>query len=314
MAGIWDELGIAPTRDRTAIKRGYAARLKTVSLDADPQGFARLRAAYEQALALAEAPVPQAAAKEAPHATQSRPEPVDRPDTAETAEAVENDGVADGLGRGDVVAAASWLLSARPGLTLAQDLRLTDRLGWAMAQDGSLPGAAVCAAAGQLGWAAGPLTGAWGGLLRARLDGEQWLAALRRDAASGTRLLGGARAVSARIMLGTGSMRALGMMANDRMLRRRYGEYLLHAGAVGGQFDAGRIAAVQKVLTAKPDKPASPLTLLFGIAIIAWALGAIAGGIDPEIRDGVTGAVAVGLVLLLWARKVLRRLRRRRRD
>ena len=43
MAGLWAELGIEPTCDAAAIRRAYAARLKTIRLDEEPQRFARLR-------------------------------------------------------------------------------------------------------------------------------------------------------------------------------------------------------------------------------------------------------------------------------
>src|SRR5882757_5563857 len=48
---MWDELGINPTDDPRAIRRAYAARLKTLDPDRDLQAFTRLRAALEQALA-----------------------------------------------------------------------------------------------------------------------------------------------------------------------------------------------------------------------------------------------------------------------
>ena len=47
----WHILGIAPTRDEAAIKRAYAQLLKKHRPDRDPDGFIRLREAYEAALA-----------------------------------------------------------------------------------------------------------------------------------------------------------------------------------------------------------------------------------------------------------------------
>jgi len=48
--GLWDELGIAPCRDRKAIRRAYAARLRQLDPDRNPEAFARLRGAFERAL------------------------------------------------------------------------------------------------------------------------------------------------------------------------------------------------------------------------------------------------------------------------
>ena len=48
---MWDELGIAPCDDPKAIRRAYAARLKTLDPDLDPATFMRLREALEWALA-----------------------------------------------------------------------------------------------------------------------------------------------------------------------------------------------------------------------------------------------------------------------
>jgi len=47
---MWDELGIAPCDDPKAIRRAYAARLKLLDPDREPDAFARLRQAYERAL------------------------------------------------------------------------------------------------------------------------------------------------------------------------------------------------------------------------------------------------------------------------
>lgn len=53
---IWDVLGLSPTTDVVAIKRAYANQLRTTRPEDDPDGFARLRAAYESALAQAADP------------------------------------------------------------------------------------------------------------------------------------------------------------------------------------------------------------------------------------------------------------------
>jgi hypothetical protein len=47
---MWDELGIAPCNDPKAIRRAYAARLKKLDPDRDPEAFARLRYALQWAL------------------------------------------------------------------------------------------------------------------------------------------------------------------------------------------------------------------------------------------------------------------------
>lgn len=45
----WRQLGLAPTDDVRAIRRAYAAKLKAIDVDRDPQAFIALREAFEQA-------------------------------------------------------------------------------------------------------------------------------------------------------------------------------------------------------------------------------------------------------------------------
>lgn len=51
----WDALALSPTNDADAVRRAYRARLKVVGPDRDPDGFQRLRAAYDAVLAELEA-------------------------------------------------------------------------------------------------------------------------------------------------------------------------------------------------------------------------------------------------------------------
>lgn len=53
---MWNELGIAATKDVKAIRRAYAGRLKAMNPDADPAAFQRLRHAYDWALHMAALP------------------------------------------------------------------------------------------------------------------------------------------------------------------------------------------------------------------------------------------------------------------
>ncbi len=49
-AEIWRHLGIAPSASEAEVRRAYAERLKTTHPEDDPEGFKRLRNAYERAM------------------------------------------------------------------------------------------------------------------------------------------------------------------------------------------------------------------------------------------------------------------------
>lgn len=77
-ASIWKRLGIAPTEDGRAIKKAYAARLKAIDPDEDPQAFIALREARDAALSQSEACAP-AAARVQEEPERPEPEPFRRP-------------------------------------------------------------------------------------------------------------------------------------------------------------------------------------------------------------------------------------------
>ena len=54
MNNIWTVLGLEPTQDVSAVKRAYALKARTCHPEEDPEGFLKLREAYQAALAYAE--------------------------------------------------------------------------------------------------------------------------------------------------------------------------------------------------------------------------------------------------------------------
>ena len=62
----WTILGIAPTDDKKAITAAYRAKLKTTNPEDKPEEFKALRAAYEEALRLADQPAEEPVRDESP--------------------------------------------------------------------------------------------------------------------------------------------------------------------------------------------------------------------------------------------------------
>ncbi|HEX7155636.1 MAG TPA: J domain-containing protein [Burkholderiaceae bacterium] len=79
MSEIWDELGIAPCDDPKVIRRAYAARLRQLDPDREPDAFARLREAYERALDLSRRKGPARPSAEPHHASTTNDGSVSRP-------------------------------------------------------------------------------------------------------------------------------------------------------------------------------------------------------------------------------------------
>ena len=316
MPGTWSELGIPPTTDTTVIRRAYAARLKTIRPDTDPHGFAALRTAYEDATArasrisLPDPPEPRPPAS--PEAMAPNPAP---PEPAPP----EPGTLTERLGRADPLAAAEWLLATRATgrLTLARDIQLADQLGWHLASDFSLPDDVVQATADRLGWPRENGAEPWARPLAARLAAAGWLATLHRESRSRWRWLGASHPVAARILLGRGRIAFMGAMSGDPTLRRRFGEYLLHAPVLAQMDQAGtpvldpaRIDSVRNHLA--PAKrpwriPAPPRWALWLGLILTVTLTA-AWVIDRDVAFVLTFTVGFGLaiafVAVAWIRAI----------
>ncbi len=318
----WPELGIAPTTDATAIRRAYARRLRTLKPDADPQGFARLREAYDLALGVADRrpgpPPGQGPGQPPPGPVVPRPPPpspesATRPAPPDPAISGP-DPLTEHLARHDVAAAAAWLRAAQDAgtLSLERGLQLADRLGRAMADDRSLPGPAVCAAAAALDWPESAGASDWAAPLRARLDAEAWLMQLRRHPATGAGWVADRDATAAHILLGRGPMRGLSLMRGDKVLHRQFAEYRRHAAQLADAFDPDRIEQVARLMDAPPRRRGSVrlVRLVLGLLGLCLLAGFIGGQFESSLRAGVTGTLITGSLTWLYCRSVWTRLQR----
>src|SRR5271166_4273826 len=135
MQSPWNELGIEPTADTGIIRRCYAARLKQNRPEDDPEGFQRLRAAYEAALAMATTREADRDLLRMPGVSWRNPTPTRTEDAAplgsELRSVSEQDpalrAIVAAIERRDMTAAAEALAKARR----AGDLSLADEMALA---------------------------------------------------------------------------------------------------------------------------------------------------------------------------------------
>jgi hypothetical protein len=89
MDEAWDLLGIAPTADPAAIRKAYAARLRAIDADREPDAFIALRAAFEHVRSRPDATFPGAEPEPDPPARIDRDADRNTPAQPRIAESVQ---------------------------------------------------------------------------------------------------------------------------------------------------------------------------------------------------------------------------------
>jgi hypothetical protein len=294
--GIWDILGIAPTPDETTIRRAYAAALKRTRPDEDPDGFRKLRGAYEAALrhaswqdARQQAPVQ---ASEPQPKQESLPAPVPpAPDVEQRAAAL--------IHAGDMDAAAALLLTVRGGdsLPLGPWMRLSYFLASRLAEDPAIPEAIVERIATDFGWyglgtqPATPIVK----VLRARIDAAHWIAALREDGRKWTRFFGNDKAAASAMMLGRGKLGLAGLLPPYNALLTLLSGLQAHGAWAARSLDADRTARLRKLAL-----DTSGQRLRWIVALCATFVAFTAAG---DFRSAVIGVFAMVRMRIAWLRQ-----------
>jgi hypothetical protein len=325
---MWDELGIDPCDDPKAIRRAYAARLKTLDQDRDPAAFERLRAALEGALAHAERAALDARAdedhlsaieewvaerqlllEEEPTGDEVPPSPASPAPgngaTAERAMAIELEAALDAR---DAAAAMPlyYRAAATGALALHAAAPLLERLFLLSLEAPQLEAEAFCRLARDFCWDKPPPDDQTESEVRTRvldrLAAEAWYRALV-DAAA--RRAGETRkqARVARLMLGRiGRVR---MPRVDRdALKQRLGEWRTHARWLSDRIAPSWISMLEK--RARRREIASMLFYtLFLVAMLLNSMRVVLVATSTgELPVWGYPAAALGAVFLLWLLKL----------
>ena len=255
---MWQELGIEPTTELASIKRAYAARLKLTRPDQDAAGFARLRAAYEAALARVagqqQAPAPRTEPVQ-PSPNMTGPSPADRPVPAPPTSPQPRDRLEEAvliaLQSRDVPAAADALERALKAgtLSIGTEMRLSGFMLQLLNRRPEIPLSQLIEAASRFGWSGGvPSTDPAVHVLRSRIAAESWFAELSESARAPSRILGAPRAGAAALLLGKGKFLFSRMFPPQPPLLSLMSELYVHAPWIRGRFDAERIAQVEALV------------------------------------------------------------------
>ncbi|MGI4945540.1 MAG: hypothetical protein ACRYHQ_34075 [Janthinobacterium lividum] len=258
MAGSadWEALALPPTNDADAVRRAYRARLKVVGPDRDPDGFQRLRAAYDAVLA------------ELDSARTGTP-PAEDADAGASVTRVLKDldahrSAGDEAGAIGVIDAA---LAALPPGSAALDA-LEDALLDDVALSRTLSAGLFRHLVARFDWhdAQGrtarddPERHA---VLEDRLTAEEWLDALRQEAAGPGGIVAAAMLASRHRKMMPLPPNGFDPDARDRV-RTLFGELREHSRFLLHRFDGASLARVREAvegppLVVEPAAPASPL-------------------------------------------------------
>lgn len=311
----WATLGIAPTADLDAVRRGYRERLRSTGPERDPEGFQALRQAYERLLAHL-----QQAQAGAPANGGTAP----AEDAADAARAfVDRLGALRATGDGD--AARAWAAQALgrhlPGsaaLDAIEDLLLGE-----VALDTRLSPPLFRMLAARFDWhdiqgRAARMDAERHAAVLDRIAAEEWMEGLHDAAASGDRAVRVAALLVAPPGRAAALLSAAPLDADERQqVRRQFEALLAHAYFVLTRFDGATLALLREAVEGPPlvaDAPPAPAPgpaggpaigmslsprrrlLVRAVAVVA-AVGAVAGQLwwkqsRPEAARGTDTSLA----------------------
>jgi len=339
-AGLWEELGIAPSRDPRTIRRAYAARLKQLDPDRNPEAFARLRGAFEWALRRAASldapgpsaePPPERAARDAPGQDFASPASGSQAqvERAPQAPAPDHDDIRDrallialdaALRQHDATAAIA--LYYRAAATGALSLRGADVIGRLLAvavDDVTLGGAAfrhlIRTVGPDASWSRQRIDAALRQRLLARLAAEDWydglVATAQQRKGTGARQ----RARIARLLLGR--IGRFGNRGVDKTaLRSWLAQYNLHAAWLEDRINPAWPKKLENRLLRREMLWLALLCLFIGNVLIQELVLFAASLVEGDTNPWALGVGAAFFLLFLWifvllAKKLTELARRR---
>ena len=254
---MWDELGIAPCDDPKAIRRAYAARLRKLDPDRDPEAFARLRRALEWALGSAgkegaglrtsaASPPP---ARKAPK-TEPQP-PVPAPDDDDVRDRALLVALDAALRRRDVREATAlyYRAAATGALSLKSAPETIERLLAVAVDDLTLDGAALRHLTRTVGLAAPQFRAPVAFELRrrvfARLQAEDWYEELLAQAKQRRGRAARQQAKIARLLLGRIG-RYWNPDVDNTALNSSIAQYKIHAAWLEDRIDSAWVSWIER--------------------------------------------------------------------
>jgi len=319
---MWDELGIDPASDAKEIRRAYAARLRALGSNPDPERFLRLRRAYERALAAigTSQPAASAAPQELlPPVAMSQSLPVSPHECAVLLAALQDAGRAkryDDLFQVFEHGLATGLLA------LSARVQVGDQIIQTLLNDTDISAERFHAYMNRLGLDLAISRSATLSVVRthaiARLDAANWFADLEKQARAprarfwqrfGRQSQIAAMQIRSRAVAQAffGAVPPIGISAlTARALRQRFHEYQHHMPWIANNFDPKAIAAIEHALV-REERWGTPrmrrIIAQFSFTVI-WLSGSV---ISFALGLGLGGVAAMLTGYILYRRS--RRLR-----